>query len=155
MIDPRDQYPEAMEILDEFGIEVVPKNVVPKHGQTRAVASVDRIRRRYGADHGRFVLMTLVETANNNTALDETGLWATSDVILAFRKNYPDLMENDVDRFLSFFDRVPVGRLQLFCYGLDGITNKRAALVGLIWERASRVFRKGQMELLDDRRMSA
>ena len=147
--------PEATAILDEFGVVVVPKNVVPKHGETRAVATVDRIRKRYGDAHARFVVMTLVETANNNTALDETGLWATSDIILAFRKNYPDLMENDVDRFLSFFDRVPVGRLQHWCYGLDGITNKRAALVGLIWERACRVFRKGQMELLDDRRMTA
>lgn len=148
-------HPEAEQILAEFGVEVVAKNVVPKHGQTRAVASVDRIRRRHGAAHARFVILTLVETANNNTALDETGLWATSDIILAFKKNYPDLMEHDLDRFLSFFDRVPVGRLQMWCYGLDGITNKRAALVGLIWERACRVFRKGQMELLDDRKMTA
>lgn len=148
-------HPEAEALIAEFGIAIVPKNVVPKHGETRAVASVDRIRRRYGADHARFVLMTLVETANNNTALDETGLWATSDVILAFRKNFPDMMENDVDRFLQFFDGIPVGRLQLWCFGLDGITNKRAALTGLIWERACRVFGDRQPDLLDDRRMSA
>lgn len=154
MIDPR-SVPEAMNLLSEFGIEVVPKNVVPKHGQTRAVASVERIRRRYGADHARFVLMALVETANNDIALDETGLWATSDVILAFRKNHPDMMENDVDRFLSFFDGVPVGQLQFWCMGLDGITNKRAALTGLIWERACRVFGDPQGDLLDDRRMTA
>lgn len=149
------EHPEAEALLSEFGISVVPKNVMPKHGETRAVASVDRIRRRYGVDHARFVLMTLVETANNKTALDETGLWATSDIILAFRKNYPDMMENDVDRFLQFFDRIPVGRLQLWCLGLDGITNKRAALTGLIWERACRVFGNRQPDLLDDRRMSA
>ncbi|MBZ5761568.1 hypothetical protein LAV84_18370 [Rhizobium sp. VS19-DR104.2] len=145
-------YPEAEALLDEFGIVVVPKNVVPKHGQTRAVASVERIRRRHGAPHTRMVLMTLAETANNDVALDETGLWATSDIILAFNKNFPDVMENDVSRFLAFFDGVPVGNLQYFCYGLDGITNKRSALVGIIWERACRVFSKGQLELLDDRR---
>jgi hypothetical protein len=148
-------HPEAMAIFEEFDVEVVPKNVMPKHGQTRAVASLDRIRRRHGRQHARFVVMTLVETANNDTALDETGLWATSDIILAFRKNYPSIMERDVSRFLAFFDGVPVGRLQLWCLGLDGITNKRAALVGLIWERACRVFGDPQMELLDDRRMSA
>lgn len=149
------EHPEAEALLSEFGVSIVPKNVMPKHGETRAVASVDRIRRRYGVDHARFVIMTLVETANNKTALDETGLWATSDIILAFRKNYPDMMENDVDRFLQFFDRVPVGRLQLWLFGLDGITNKRAALVGLVWERACRVFGDQQPDLYDDRRMSA
>jgi hypothetical protein len=148
-------HPEAEAILAEYGVEIVPKNVLPKHGQTRAVASIDRIRRRHGAAHARFVVMTLVETANNNTALDETGLWATSDIILAFRKNYPEIMENDVDRFFKFFDRVPVGRLQMWCFGLDGVTNKRAALTGLIWERACREFDTSQMDLLDDRRMTA
>ncbi|MGV2071654.1 hypothetical protein ACQZ4Z_12950 [Agrobacterium vitis] len=147
-------YPEAEAILSEFGVEIVPKNVMPKPGQTRAVTSVDRIRRRHGEAHARFVILTLVETANNRAALDETALWATSDIILAFKKNHPALMENDLDRFLSFFDRVPVGRLQLWCLGLDGITNKRAALVGLIWERACRVFANRQPDLLDDRRMT-
>ncbi|MCE6073658.1 hypothetical protein GOZ89_09650 [Agrobacterium vitis] len=147
-------YPEVEAILSEFEVEIVPKNVMPKPGQTRAVASVDRIRRRHGEAHARFVIMTLVETADNRAALDETALWATSDIILAFKKNHPALMENDLDRFFSFFDQVPVGRLQLWCFGLDGITSKRAALVGLIWERACRLFGNSQPDLQDDRRMS-
>lgn len=148
-------HPEAMAIFSEFGVSVVPKNVMPRHGQTRAVASLDRIRKRHGKPHARFVVMTLVETANNDTALDETGLWATSDIILAFEKNYPSLMRDDRERFFTFFDGVPVGRLQMWCLGLDGICNKRSALVGLIWERACRVFGDPQEDLLDDRRMSA
>lgn len=144
-------HPDAEAIFEEFGIEIVPANVVPKTGQTRAVASLHRIRRRYGADHARFVVMTLADAANNKAALDETGLWATSDIILAFKRNYPSIMENNVSLFLSFFDGVPVGMLQYWCLGLDGITNKRAALVGLIWERACRVFGEPQGELFDGR----
>lgn len=145
------QHPDAEAIFEEFGVTIVPKNVVPAVGQTRAVATLHRIIKRYGEDHGRFVVMVLADCANNRAALDETALWATSDIILAFKKNYPDMMENDVSRFMEFFDRVPVGMLQYWCFGLDGITNKRAALVGLIWERACRVFGEPQGELFDGR----
>ncbi|TKT45334.1 hypothetical protein [Rhizobium sp. LC145] len=144
-------HPEAEAIFAEFDIRVVPANVVPAVGETRAVATLHRIIRKYGSDHARFVVMALADCANNRAALDETGLWATSDIVLAFRKNYPEMMENDVSRFLSFFDAIPVGKLQYWCFGLDGITNKRAALVGLIWERACRVFGEPQGELFDGR----
>lgn len=145
------KHPEAVAMFEEFGIEIVPANVVPAVGQTRAVATLQRIINRHGEEHARFVIMTLADCANNRAALDETGIWATSDIILAFRKNYPDMMEKEVSRFLEFFDRVPVGMLQYWCFGLDGITNKRAALVGLIWERACRVFGEPQGELFDGR----
>ncbi|MCJ8520750.1 hypothetical protein ABID21_003973 [Pseudorhizobium tarimense] len=141
------KHPLAEAIFEEFGVKVVEKNVIPAVGETRAVATLQRIINRHGQDHARFVIMALAGCANNKAALDETGIWATSDIILAFRKNYPEIMENDVTRFLEFFDRVPVGMLQYWCFGLDGITNKRAALVGLLWERACRTFgdRQGQL----------
>jgi len=145
------KHPEAEAMFEEFGIEIVPANVVPAVGQTRAVATLQRIINRHGEEHARFVIMALADCANNRAALDETGLWATSDIVLAFRKNYPEMMEKEVTRFLEFFDRVPVGMLQYWCFGLDGITNKRAALVGLIWERACRVFGEPQGELFDGR----
>lgn len=144
-------YPDAEAIFEEFGIVVVPKNVFPAVGQTRAVATLHRIAKRHGEEHARFVVMSLADCANNRASLDETGLWATSDIILAFRKNYPAIMENEVSRFLSFFDAIPVGKLQYWLFGLDGITNKRAALVGLIWERACRVFGDPQTEMFDGR----
>lgn len=149
------KHPEAEAILAEFGIDIVPANVVPGPKQTRAVATLGRIIRRYGLDHARLVVMTLAETGNNAAHIDETIFWSCSDIIMAFRKNHPDMMENDISRFLAFFDGVPVGRLQLWCVGLDGITNKRAALVGLIWERACRVFGERQLDMLDDRRVTA
>lgn len=144
-------YPDAEAIFEEFNVRIVPANVVPLVGETRAVATLHRIAKRHGEEHARFVVMTLADCANNKAALDETGLWATSDIILAFRKNYPSIMENDVTRFLSFYDSIPVGMLQYWCIGLDGITNKRAALVGLIWERACRVFGEPQGQLFDGR----
>jgi hypothetical protein len=145
------KHPEAEAIFNEFEIEVVPKNVLPGLGQTRAVGTLHRILKRHGEPHARFVVMSLADAANNKAALDETGLWACSDIILAFRKNYPDLMENDVERFLRFLDSVPVGVLQYWCFGLDGVTNKRSALVGQIWERAVRTFGQPQGELFDGR----
>lgn len=144
-------YPDAEAIFEEFNVRIVPANVVPLVGETRAVATLHRIAKRHGEEHARFVVMTLADCANNKAALDETGLWATSDIILAFRKNYPSIMENDVTRFLSFYDSIPIGMLQYWCIGLDGITNKRAALVGLIWERACRVFGEPQGQLFDGR----
>lgn len=145
------KHPDAEAIFEEFNIRIVPANVVPAVGETRAVATLHRIAKRHGEEHARFVVMALADCSNNRAALDETGLWATSDIVLAFKKNYPSIMENEVTRFLTFFDSVPVGMLQYWCYGLDGITNKRAALVGLIWERACRVFGEPQGELFDGR----
>ncbi len=149
------KHPEAEAILDEFGIGIVPANVVPGPKQTRAVATLGRIIKRHGADHARLVVMTLAETGNNAAHVDETVFWSCSDIILAFRKNHAAIMDNDISQFLEFFDSIPIGRLQLWLIGLDGITNKRAALVGLIWERACRVFGERQGDLLDDRRMTA
>lgn len=148
------KHPVAEAIFEEFGIEIVPANVVPGPKQTRAVATLQRIIRRYGEEHGRFVVLTIAETGNNDCHIDETSLWSVSDIILAFRKNHPDMMASEPSRFLEFFDRVPVGMLQFWLLGLDGICNKRAALTGLIWERACRVFGERQMDLLDDRRLS-
>lgn len=145
---------EALEIFAEFEIEVVPANVIPRPGQTRAVATLSRIIRRYGMDHARIVVMTLAETKNNKASIDEVAQWAVSDVVRAFEKVYPDVMR-DTSRFLDFFDAVPIGQLQFWLLDLDGITNKRAALVGLIWERARRVFGDPQLDLLDDRKGTA
>jgi hypothetical protein len=145
------KHPDAEAIFEEFGIRIVPANVVPAARETRAVATLHRIAKRHGKEHARFIVMALADCANNASSLDETGLWATSDVVLAFRKNYPDIMSNDVSRFLAFYDAVPVGLLQYWCMGLDGITNKRSALTGLIWERACRVFGDPQGQLFDGR----
>jgi hypothetical protein len=64
-------------ICDEFGIRIVDKHRYPEPGETRAVATIDRIWRRYGEGHIRLVLSTQVETANNSSTRSVCGWRAT------------------------------------------------------------------------------
>ncbi len=147
-------YPEAEAIFAEHGIEVVPAHVMPAIGQTRAIATLNRIRNRYGDDHARFVVMTLAETANNKAFIDETSLWLVSDMMRAAAKNFPDLMNNNVTAWFSFFDGLPLGWLQYWALDLDGVISKRHALGGMVYERMKRTFgaMAKQPDVLDDRR---
>lgn len=146
--------PEAEAIFREFGIEVVPANVMPAVGQTRAIATLDRIRKRHGSPHARFVVMTLAETANSKAFIDETSLWLVSDMIRAAEKNYPDLVGNDVSAWFQFWDSIPLGWLQFWAFDLDGIISKRHAVGGMVYERMRRTFgaMAVQPDLYDDRR---
>jgi len=152
MIDP-----DVIAVCEEFQITIVPANVAPQISQTRAPATLEKIKKKHGLDHMRFVVGTLAETANNRALLDETVFWVVSDMVRAFRKNFPTIMENDVAKWYEFFDALPLGTLQLWCLDLEGITSKRRALDGMIFERAKRVFGPlySQPDLLDDRRRIA
>lgn len=154
---PTADHPEALAIFAEYGIQVVPANVMPGNGQTRAIATLDRIRNRHGEAHARFVVMTLSETANNKAFIDETSLWVVSDMIRAAEKNFPDLMQNQVTEWFEFFDSIPLGWLQFWALDLDGVISKRHALVGMLYERMRRRFGAlaVQPDLLDDRRGAA
>jgi len=106
----------------------------------------------------RFVVGLLTETDNNKNVLFEDVFWATSDIIRAFEKNYPALVENDTSKIYEFFDAIPIGVIfYRYCLPLERITSKRRALVGQIWERAVRQFGPlySQPDLLDDRRRVA
>lgn len=150
-------HPEAHAIFAEYGIEVVPANAVAGPGQTRAVATLDRIRRRYGVDRARFVVMTLAQTTNNKAGINETTLWAISDMVVAAERNYPDLLGKRISEWFEFFDGIPVGTLAYWCRGLDGVASKRYALGGMIWERIEREFGDLalQPDLYDDRGVAA
>jgi hypothetical protein len=147
-------HPDAEAIFEEFGIEIVPGNVVPKTGQTRAVATHHRISKRHGKDHARFVVMTFAETANSQGSLNESSLWAMSDMVRLAEKNFPTLMTTDVSSWFSFFDSIPLGWLQVWSDDMDGIVPKRFVLVGMIYERMKRVFGPlhSEPDLFDDRR---
>jgi hypothetical protein len=148
------QHPQAEAIFAEYGIEVVPANVMPAIGQTRAIATLDRIRNRHGEAHARFVVMTLAETANNRAFIDETSLWLVSDMVRAAEKNYPELVDNNVSAWFAFWDGLPLGWLQFWALDLDGVISKRHALGGMVYERMRRRFgaMAAQPDLLDDRR---
>ncbi len=154
---PAADHPEALAIFAEYQIEVVPANVMPANGQTRAIATLDRIRKRHGEAHARFVVMTLAETANNKAFIDETSLWVVSDMVRAAAKNFPSLVDNDVSAWFAFFDAIPLGYLQFWTSDLDGVVSKRHALVGMLYERMRRRFGAlaVQPDLLDDRRGAA
>lgn len=136
------------EILAEYGVTIVARNVAPRPGQTRAVATVRRIMAKHGEGHMRLVLSTLAETANNRAALDEVGLWAASDLVRACGA----IIESRMSEWLELWDAAPVADLLALCRGLSGFASQRYALVGMIYERIYRRFGDGQSDLFDDRR---
>lgn len=147
---------EALAILEELDVGVVAKNVMPRPGQTRSVATLQRIVRRHGVDHARMVIMLIMESINNRAALDEASLGAVSDVLAAFKRAYPARYEASTTDLFAFFDATPVANIRaLYTDGLEGVVNKRAALAGMLWERIIRVFGNPQIDWIDDRRASA
>ena len=153
MTTPTKTNREATAILDELGIGVVAKNVAPKPGQTRSVATIQRIIRHHGADHARLALMLISESENNRVALDEISIGSVSDVLMAMKRNYPAMCRDDVSSLFAFFDQTPIAAIRaMYTDGLDGIVNKRYALAGMIWERCIRKFGNPQLDWLDDRK---
>ncbi|HEY0120627.1 MAG TPA: hypothetical protein VGC14_02505 [Rhizobium sp.] len=152
MIDP-----DVQAVCEEFGVRIIPANVAPRLSETRAPTTLERMKRKYGLDHMRFVVGLLAETDNNRAILTEEIYWATSDIVLAFKKNFPAVISHETTKLYEFFDATPIGQLQFWCLDLEGITSKRRALVGMLWERAVRKFGPlaTQPDLLDDRRSAA
>lgn len=150
------QHPEAEAIFREYDITVVPANVMPAVGQSRAVGTLQRIIDRRGSNHAKMVVMTFAETANSKASINEYSLWAVSDLLLLAEKNFPHLVTTDVESWFQFFDGLPLGWLQFWTHDMDGIVPKRFALVGMVYERMKRVFGPLYMQpdLLDDRSKS-
>ncbi|MCK4207182.1 hypothetical protein J3U99_20650 [Brucella pituitosa] len=161
MDDPRlaqlaNTYPQAWNCFACHGIRVVVPNAVPGIGETRAIGTLDRLIKKYGEEHADFVVMTLAESHNNRNFIDETTLWAVSDMVRTAKRNYPSIMENDLENWFTFWDGTPLGVLADWCHDLDGLVSKRPALVGMLFERMLRHFgeMRQQPDLLDDRRMT-
>lgn len=151
MIDQRVQA-----ICDEYGIRIVPANVAPRIGETRAPKTIQRIIKRHGIERARFVVGTLADTANNRICLDETVMWAVNDMVTAAEKNFPSIVTDNVEAWFKFFDTLPLGVLQFWTTDLEGVISKRYALGGMLYERMRRRFGDlaQQPDLLDDRRVS-
>ncbi|WP_246272619.1 hypothetical protein [Phyllobacterium pellucidum] len=137
-------------IAAEYGVTLIDGRRYPELGETRAVATLERIARRFGEGHLRLVLSTLAETANNKLLLDEVGLWMASDMIRACRS----IVENRTGDWLETWDAMPVGELQFITHDLSGVVSQRHALGGMVYERLYRRFgpNSDQLDLLDDRR---
>ena len=145
MIDPR-----VFALCKEFDVEIIGKSRYPEPGQTRAGETLSRIMRRHGEAHLRIVMMTLAETANNKTLLDEVGLWMASDMV----RKCEWLIDGRAEDWLDIWDVMPVGELQFLCQDLAGVIPQRYALGGMVYERLYRRFgpNADQLDLLDDRR---
>ena len=138
--------PRVSALCREFGIEIIPPHKYPEIGQTRATGSIERIIRKYGEDHTRWVLRTLAETANSKALLDETGIWAASDLVLAYWTE----LQDDPEAWFQVWDAAPVGLRQWEIQRrLAGIVNQRAALAGAINKHLYERFDQSQPDLLE------
>ncbi|TRB03460.1 hypothetical protein EXN61_21580 [Agrobacterium tumefaciens] len=146
-------HPRAEAIFAEHGIAVVPAHVMPAVGQVRSVSTLQRILKKRGEEHARFVVMTFAETENSKASINEYSLWAVSDLVLLAEKNFPELVTTDVESWFRFFDGLPFGWVQLWAADMDGIVPKRFAMVGMIYERMKRYFGplRVQPDMFDDR----
>ena len=140
-------------IAAEYGVKLIGKSRYPEPGETRAVKTMERILNRQGEAHFRMVMTTLAETENNHACIDESRLWAASDLIRHWRAT----IEADASAWLAVWDKLPLGELQFLAYQLRGKVPARFALGGMIHERLVRVFgeKAGQGDLFDDRREAA
>jgi hypothetical protein len=91
-------------------------------------------------------MMTLGETENNQGQIDEFLLYAVSDLV----SEYGHLIEEDASKWLTCFDRAPVGELQ---YIVRRQRRQRHKLFGMIAERIYIAFgpKSVQPDLFDDR----
>ncbi len=118
-------------ICAEYDIEIIPGNVYPQPGQTRAVATMCQILAKYGEGHFRLVMTTLGETRGNNALIDQVTLWAVSDLIRAC----PDWVEERTSEWLQWWDEIPLGPIICTINQLRGVVNQRHALAGAIYWR--------------------
>lgn len=121
--------PRVNALCAEFDIRIVPKHRYPEPGETRAVATIERIIRRHGEAHVRLVLSVLAETKGNGSLIDETTLWAVSDLLIACA----DIIEADASAVLELFDELPLGPLIAITNELPGIVPQRSALAGILY----------------------
>lgn len=113
----------------------LPSAPLPQPGETRATATVGRLIDKYGPEHTRLVLCILAEGRGNSALIDETTLWAISDIVLACE----DLVEENASQLLQMFDRIPLGPFLAIVNELRGIVPQRPALAGILYFTLSRM----------------
>lgn len=118
-------------ICAEFDVKIIPANVFPQPGETRAVATMCQILAKYGEGHYRLVMTTLSETRDNNALIDQASLWAVSDLIRAC----PHWVEHRTSEWLEWWDRIPLGPIMATINQLRGFSHQRHALAGAIYYR--------------------
>lgn len=116
-------------ICAEYEIEIIPGNMYPKPGQTRATATIGKILAKHGDGHLRLVLATLSETKGNEGLITQTSLWATSDLVLACS----EWIEKDASSWFDAWDKIPLGFILWHVQELAGKSHMRHALAGAMY----------------------
>ncbi|MCO5058599.1 MAG: DUF3102 domain-containing protein [Rhizobiaceae bacterium] len=128
---------QVRRLCAEFEIRIVPKHRYPEPGETRAVATLDRILQKRGEGHLRFVLTTLAETKGAGGLLTEVTLWAVSDLVLACTQWVDDRPSD----WLEAWDRMPFGDMIYTVEELSGVVSQRSALAGIAFHWLSEALR--------------
>lgn len=81
------------------------------------------------------MLCILAEGRGNQALIDETSLWAISDLPRAC----PDLVEVKTTALLEMFDESPLGPIMAMVNELRGVVHQRHALAGMIYLYARRL----------------
>lgn len=144
-------HPEALAILLEFGVTVIPPSGHIQPGTTKAVANLQKIVRKRGFDHARMIVMLWRETNLRMIPMDSPTLWAMSDTLLLMERNFPHVLASDAESLFKLVDGLPMGWLQAWSREVDGVIPRRFAIGGMIFERMKRIFGIEQPDLLDDR----
>ncbi|UVK47548.1 hypothetical protein BPNPMPFG_003335 [Mesorhizobium sp. AR07] len=121
--------PRVKALCQEFDVRIVGAHLYPQPGETRAVGTIRWIIDRHGVEHARLVLCILAEGRGNNALIDETSLWAISDLLRAC----PDLVEGKTSALLEMFDALPLGPIMAMVNELRGVVHQRHALTGMIY----------------------
>ena len=119
----------AHELCAEFDIEIIAGTSYPLPGQTRAVATINRIIEKHGEGHARIVLSTLAEAAGKQGLIDKYSLWAVSDLVRACS----DWIETDLSSWYEAWDQMPMGFAMWECSQLSGTVPHRAGLAGMLY----------------------
>ena len=90
-----------------------------------------QILTKHGVGHFRLVMTTLGETRGNHALIDQTSLWAVSDLIRAC----PQWVEERTSERLQWWDEIPLGPIMAVINQLRGSVNQRHALAGAIYWR--------------------
>ena len=150
MIDYRTIDARVIDLCREFNVEIIPGTRYPEIGQTRAPDTLRRIIDRYGIEHARMVMTTIIEAGNNKLLLDKEGFWMVSDMV----RRCQGIIERDASAWLETWDMIPGGELQFVAQELRSVVPTRFALGGMVYERLFRRFgpNSDQLDMLDDRR---
>lgn len=125
-------------ICSEFEIQIIKANEYPGPNQTRAVASIDRIRRKHGDGHLRIVLSTILEAGPQGAIIDEYTVWSVSDLVEACS----DWIEQDLSSWYEAWDNLPVGQVMWVLRDLRSAGRMRAVRFGALYLLLSN-FRQG------------